>query len=173
MSLLGSTNTYDAHIGSLGLMDTEVGNTSPQSTPHILSSFEEYTPRVTYPVEVGEILGTPMEEGSLDQRKLEDVGLDTCNHNISLSSIKVPSFNETEPQPQPLPNCPSLDVILGDERGPKPPIKPHSPNSFRMKVILDKEITEVRRILTWTILEDEDLGALLVSSPILSKPREY
>nr|GEV45159.1 reverse transcriptase domain-containing protein [Tanacetum cinerariifolium] len=35
----------------------------------------------------------------------------------------------------PLPNCPPLDVSLGDERGPELPIKPHSPDSFRMKVV--------------------------------------
>ncbi|GKC88501.1 zinc finger, CCHC-type containing protein, partial [Tanacetum coccineum] len=32
-------------------------------------------------------------------------------------------------------SCPSLDIILGEERDPKPPIKPHSPDSFRMKVV--------------------------------------
>nr|GEU39799.1 zinc finger, CCHC-type [Tanacetum cinerariifolium] len=31
--------------------------------------------------------------------------------------------------------CPSLDVSLGDVIGPKPPIKPHSPDSSRMKVV--------------------------------------
>ncbi|GJU31047.1 hypothetical protein Tco_1174636 [Tanacetum coccineum] len=40
-----------------------------------------------------------------------------------------------EPQPQPLPHCPSLDVSLGNERGSKQPIKPHSLDSFRMKAI--------------------------------------
>ncbi|GJX87490.1 hypothetical protein Tco_0339504 [Tanacetum coccineum] len=43
----------------------------------------------------------------------------------------VPSFDEPEPQP----NCPSLDVSLGEERGPGPPIKPHIPNSFKMKEV--------------------------------------
>ncbi|GJZ63229.1 hypothetical protein Tco_0619650 [Tanacetum coccineum] len=45
------------------------------------------------------------------------------------------SFYEPEPQPQLLPNCPSLDVSLGDKRVPEPPIKPHSPDSFRMKEV--------------------------------------
>ncbi|GJX01808.1 hypothetical protein Tco_0185721 [Tanacetum coccineum] len=40
-----------------------------------------------------------------------------------------------KPQPQPLPNCPPLDISLGDKRGLKPPIKPHSPDSFRMKEV--------------------------------------
>ncbi|GKD38962.1 hypothetical protein Tco_1259169 [Tanacetum coccineum] len=72
---------------------------------------------MTYPEEIEETLGTPMEVEPLDHTKLEDV----------------------EPQPQPLPNCPSLDVSLGDERGLepsiKPPTKPHSLDSFRMKVV--------------------------------------
>ncbi|GJY26790.1 hypothetical protein Tco_0401516 [Tanacetum coccineum] len=51
------------------------------------------------------------------------------------ASREVPSFDEPKPQPQPLRNCPSLDVSLGDERGPKPPIKPLSLDSFRTKVV--------------------------------------
>ncbi|GKE22351.1 hypothetical protein Tco_1433863, partial [Tanacetum coccineum] len=46
---------------------------------------------------------------------------------------EVLSVDELEPQP--LPNFPFLDVNLGDKRGPKPPIKPHSSDSFRMKVV--------------------------------------
>ncbi|GJZ58374.1 hypothetical protein Tco_0613868 [Tanacetum coccineum] len=49
--------------------------------------------------------------------------------------VEVPSFDELKPQPHPLPNFPSLDVSLGDERDPEPPIKPHSLNSFRMKEV--------------------------------------
>ncbi|GJX02193.1 hypothetical protein Tco_0186106 [Tanacetum coccineum] len=48
---------------------------------------------------------------------------------------EVPSFNETKPQPQPLPNYPPLDISLGNKRGPEPPIKPHSPDSFKMKAV--------------------------------------
>nr|GEW93793.1 reverse transcriptase domain-containing protein [Tanacetum cinerariifolium] len=46
---------------------------------------------------------------------------------------EFPSIDE--PEPQPLPNLPFLDVNPGDKRGPKPPIKPISPDSFRMKVV--------------------------------------
>ncbi|GKD81741.1 hypothetical protein Tco_1348580 [Tanacetum coccineum] len=99
MSFLGSTNTCDEHIVSIGMMNNEVGNTSPQSTQQILPSFEEYTPPVTYPKEVKETLGTPVEVQPLDHTKLEDVGLDTCNHDIPLSSREVPSFDELKPQP--------------------------------------------------------------------------
>ncbi|GKC81358.1 hypothetical protein Tco_1137075, partial [Tanacetum coccineum] len=108
-------------------------NSSPQSTPQVLPSFEVYTPPVTYPKEVEETIGTPIEVEPLYETPLEDLGLNTCNHYIPLSSRKIPSFDEPEPQPQPLPSCPSLDISLGEERGPKPPIKPHSPDSFRMK----------------------------------------
>ncbi|GJZ43337.1 hypothetical protein Tco_0590592 [Tanacetum coccineum] len=87
------------------------------------------------PIEVEETLGTPMEVEPLDETQLEDLGLTTCNHDISFSSREVPSTDEPEPQPQPLPNCPSLDVSLGDKGGHEPPIKLHSPDSFRMKEV--------------------------------------
>ncbi|GJY70076.1 hypothetical protein Tco_0473058 [Tanacetum coccineum] len=131
MSWLGSTNTYDEHLGNLDMIEDEAENPSLLSTPQFLPSFEVYTPPVTYLKEVEKTIGIPMEVESLDHTKLEDVGL--TNHNISLSSREVPSVDE--PKHQLLPNYPSLDVSLGDERGPKPPIKPHSPDSFRMKVV--------------------------------------
>nr|GEV58988.1 hypothetical protein [Tanacetum cinerariifolium] len=130
MSWLGSTSAYNEHIGSLGMMDNKVGNTSQKSTPQILPSFEEYTPPVTYREEVKKTLETLMEVEPLDQTKLEDVCFDACNHDIPLSYREVPGFNEPEPQPQTLLNCPSLDVSLGDKRGREPPIKPYSLDSF-------------------------------------------
>nr|GEW38639.1 ribonuclease H-like domain-containing protein [Tanacetum cinerariifolium] len=111
----------------------KVDNQSPQNTPQVLPSFEVYTPPVTYPKEIEETIGISMKVEPLNQPKLEDVGL--TDHEISLSSRGVPSFDEPKPQTNPLPNCPSLDISLGDERGPKPPIKPRSSDSFRMKVI--------------------------------------
>ncbi|GJS24981.1 hypothetical protein Tco_0453613 [Tanacetum coccineum] len=95
--------------------DTE--NLSPQSTPQDLLSFEVYTPPVTYPKEVEKTLGTQIEVESLDETQLEDLRLNIYNHDIPLSSREVPSFDEPEPQPNPLPNYPSLDVSLGKERG--------------------------------------------------------
>ncbi|GJS11230.1 hypothetical protein Tco_0368026 [Tanacetum coccineum] len=123
---------YDEHVDSLSTMDNEVGVTSPESTTQTLPSFEEYTPPVTYPEEVEKTLGTPIEVEPLNETKLEEVGLN-CNHNTPLSSREVPSFDG--PEPQPLLNSPSLDVSLGDIIGPEPPIKPHSPDSSRMKVV--------------------------------------
>ncbi|GJQ97393.1 hypothetical protein Tco_0008532 [Tanacetum coccineum] len=116
-----------------GIAWDKVENPNPQSTPQVLPLFEEYTPPATYLKEVEETLGIPIEVEPLDETPLEDLGLNTCNHDIPLSSKKIPSIDEPEPQPQPLPNCLSLDVSLGEERGPEPPIKPHSPDSCRMK----------------------------------------
>ncbi|GJV20634.1 hypothetical protein Tco_1369654 [Tanacetum coccineum] len=123
---------YDEHVDSLSTMDNEVGVTSPESTTRTLPSFEEYTPPVTYPEEVEKTLGTLIEVEPLNETKLEEVGLN-CNHNTPFSSTEVPSFDGSEPQP--LLSSPSLDVSLGDVIGPEPPIKPHSPDSSRMKVV--------------------------------------
>ncbi|GJV59949.1 hypothetical protein Tco_1466049 [Tanacetum coccineum] len=123
---------YDEHVDSLSTMDNEVGVTSPESTTQTLLSFKECTPPVTYPEEVEKTLGTPIEVEPLNETKLEEAGLN-CNHNTPLSSKEVPSFDG--PEPQPLLNSPSLDVSLGVVIGPEPPIKPHSPDSFRMKVV--------------------------------------
>ncbi|GKD56062.1 hypothetical protein Tco_1289449 [Tanacetum coccineum] len=75
-----------------------------------------------------------MEVEPLHKPQLEDLGLNTCNHDIPLSFREVPSFDELKPQPQPLPNCPPLGVNLGDKRGTDLPIKLHRSDSFRMKV---------------------------------------
>ncbi|GJT38037.1 hypothetical protein Tco_0937902 [Tanacetum coccineum] len=113
-SCMSWLDAYDEPLGDLDMMEDKVENQSPQTTLYVLPSFE---------VE------------PLDEIQLEDFGLNTCNHDIPLSSREVPSFDELEPQPNPLANCPTLDVSLGDERSPQPPIKPHSPDSFRMKVV--------------------------------------
>ncbi|GJX13458.1 ribonuclease H-like domain-containing protein [Tanacetum coccineum] len=113
-SCMSWLDAYDEPLGDLDMMEDKVENQSPQTTLYFLLSFE---------VE------------PLDKTQLEDLGLNTCNNDIPLSSREVPSFDEPEPQPKPLANCPTLDVSLGDERGPQPPIKPHSPDSFRMKVV--------------------------------------
>nr|GEU44609.1 hypothetical protein [Tanacetum cinerariifolium] len=96
---------------------------------------KENTPPVTYPDEVKEIIGIPIELEPLDETPLEDLGLNTYNRDIPLSSWEIPSFDELEPQPHPFPSFPSLEVDLGEERGPKPPIKAPSPDSFRMKEV--------------------------------------
>nr|GEV92821.1 hypothetical protein [Tanacetum cinerariifolium] len=70
---------------------------------------------------------------TLDETPLEDLSLNTCNHDIPLSYGEIPNFDE--PEPQPLPSCPSLEVELGEERDPEQPIKPLSPDSFRMKEV--------------------------------------
>ncbi|GKB66624.1 hypothetical protein Tco_0928036 [Tanacetum coccineum] len=123
---------YDEHVDSLSMMDNKVGVTSLESTTQTLPSFEEYTPPMTYSEEVEKTLGTLIEVEPLSETKLEEVGLN-CNHNTPFSSREVHSFDGLEPQP--LLNILSLDVGLGDVIGPEPPIKPHSPDSSKMKVV--------------------------------------
>ncbi|GJR09353.1 hypothetical protein Tco_0792005 [Tanacetum coccineum] len=113
----------------------DVENSNPQSTLQVLPSFEENTSPVTYPDEVEEIIGIPIEVEPLDETPLEDLSLNTCNHDIPLSSREIHSFDELEPQPQPFLSFPPLEVDLGEEIGPEPPIKPPSPDSFRMKEV--------------------------------------
>nr|GEX64637.1 hypothetical protein [Tanacetum cinerariifolium] len=108
-----------------------IGN--PQSTLQVLPSFEEYTPCVSYPEEVKETLGIPIEVEPLDEPQLEDLGLNTCNHDITLSSKEIPSVDE--PEAQLLLNSSPLDVILRDKRGTNPPINPCILGSFRMEVV--------------------------------------
>nr|GEW88860.1 ribonuclease H-like domain-containing protein [Tanacetum cinerariifolium] len=73
------------------------------------------------------------------------------NPNPQSTPQVLPSFEEYTPpvtypekveetlgtpiEPQPLHSCPSLDINLGEERGLEPPIKPPSPDSFRMKEV--------------------------------------
>ncbi|GJY05672.1 hypothetical protein Tco_0371612 [Tanacetum coccineum] len=123
---------YDEHVDSLSTRENKVGVTSPESTTHTLPSFEEYTQPMTYLKEVEKTLGTPKEVEHLNETKLEEVGLN-CNQDTLFSSREVPSFDG--PEPQPLLNSPSLDVSLGDVICPEPPIRPHSLDSSRMKVV--------------------------------------
>nr|GEU37269.1 MAK10-like protein [Tanacetum cinerariifolium] len=52
----------------------------------------------------------------LDETPLEDLSLNTCNHDIPLSSREIPNFDEPGPQPQPLLNYPPLDVIFDEKK---------------------------------------------------------
>ncbi|GKC28478.1 hypothetical protein Tco_1035772 [Tanacetum coccineum] len=90
---------------------------------------------VTYPDEVEENIGLPIKAEPLDETPLEDLGLNTCTYDIPISSREISSFDEPKPQQQPFPSFPSLEVDLGEERDLKPPIKPPSPDSFRMKEV--------------------------------------
>jgi hypothetical protein len=125
---LDYNKTHDEDIGDLDTWNDEVNNISPQNTQ---PSFEAHTPPVTYPEEVEETLGIPMEVEPLDQAPLEDIGLNTCSDNLTPSSREFPSVDE--PEPQSLHTFPSLDIFLGDKRGTDPPINQYYPGSFRMK----------------------------------------
>nr|GFB21636.1 hypothetical protein [Tanacetum cinerariifolium] len=76
---------------------------------------------MTYPKEVEETIRILMEEEHLNQTQLEDLGLNTCNHDLFLSSREIP--NVDEPEPQLLPKFSLLDVNLGDKRGTDPSFK--------------------------------------------------
>ncbi|GJZ79179.1 zf-CCHC domain-containing protein [Tanacetum coccineum] len=91
---------YDEPIGDLDMMEDKVDNPSPKSTLQVLLSFKVYTPPMTYPKEVEQTLGAPLEVEPLDKTQLENLVLNTYNHDIPLSSKEVPSFDELEPQPQ-------------------------------------------------------------------------
>jgi hypothetical protein len=131
MSWLGTTIIQDEHIGDINVMEEIVENPSPLSTPQVLPSFEAHTLPVTYPEEIEETLGIPMEVEPLDQAPFEDIGLNTCSDNLTPSSREFPSVDE--PEPQSLHTFPSLDIFLGDKRGTDPPINQYYPGSFRMK----------------------------------------
>nr|GEW74017.1 ribonuclease H-like domain-containing protein [Tanacetum cinerariifolium]GFA67522.1 ribonuclease H-like domain-containing protein [Tanacetum cinerariifolium] len=122
----------DDPIGDLDIMEDKVDNPIPQSTPKVLPSFKVYIPPVTYPEEVDETIGILMEVQPLDHTKLEDLGLNTCCHDLFLSFKEIPSVDESKPQL--LPNFSPLDVNLGDKRGTDPPINLYSMDNFRMMV---------------------------------------
>ncbi|GJY07709.1 hypothetical protein Tco_0374763 [Tanacetum coccineum] len=123
-------DAYDEPIGDLDMMEDKVDNSNPQSTPQFLLSFEVYTPPVTYPEEIDETIGIPMKVEPFDQTQLEDVGLNTCSHDLYLSSREITSVDDLEPQ---------LLPYLGDKRGTDSPINPYSLGSFRMKVVFNEE----------------------------------
>ncbi|GJY07936.1 hypothetical protein Tco_0374990 [Tanacetum coccineum] len=101
----------DAYDEPIGDMEDKVDNPSPQ--------------RIS------------MEVEPLDHKKLEDLGLNTCSHDLFLSFREV--LNVDEPKPQSLSNFPSLNVNLGDKKGTDPLINTYSPGSFRMEEFLKKE----------------------------------
>nr|GEX98026.1 ribonuclease H-like domain-containing protein [Tanacetum cinerariifolium] len=102
-SSIAMTN-YDEPIGDLGMMEDKVDNLSPQSTPQVFPSFEGCTPPVTYPKEVEETIGIPIEVEPLNQTKLEDLDLNTCSHGLFSSSWEFFSVKELDPQPLPNPH---------------------------------------------------------------------
>ncbi|GKC98952.1 hypothetical protein Tco_1169227 [Tanacetum coccineum] len=97
----------DAYDEPIGDMEDKVDNPSPQRIP--------------------------MEVEPLDHMQLEDLGLNSYNHDIPLSSREIPSVDE--PEPQLLPKFSPLDENLGGKRGTDPPINPYSRGIFRMKVV--------------------------------------
>ncbi|GJT20820.1 hypothetical protein Tco_0890757 [Tanacetum coccineum] len=88
----------DACDEPIGDMEDKVDNSKgPKATPQVLLSFEVYTLAVTYPKEVDETIEILMEVEPLDHTKLDDLGFDNCNHDISFSSKEIPSVDEPKP----------------------------------------------------------------------------
>ncbi|GJX96156.1 hypothetical protein Tco_0351954 [Tanacetum coccineum] len=108
-------------------------------------------------------------------------GLDTCNHGIPLSSREVPSFDKLELQPQPLPNCPSLDMIENDWRLASNEVSflreglnlPVWPKELENGYIDDKKLGSSLEYYHWIILGGRFNQLSHVFSPLLSKPGEY
>nr|GEW88248.1 protein kinase-like domain, concanavalin A-like lectin/glucanase domain protein [Tanacetum cinerariifolium] len=156
----------DLDIKVLGDIEDKVDNSSPQSSPQVILSFKVYTPPVNYPKEVEETIGISMEVEPLDHTKLEDLALNSCSHDLFPSSREFPSGDE--PELQPLPNLPLLDVNLGGKRGTNPPINPYSSGTFRMKEITNGNLRvgffDEKKKFFFTDLETAS-GLLLTVSP--------
>nr|GEW29223.1 hypothetical protein [Tanacetum cinerariifolium] len=87
----------DACDEPIGDMEDKKEIPSPQSTPQFLPSIEVYTSPVTYLEEVDETIGISIEVEHLDHMKLEDLGLNTCSHDLFLSFREIPSVDEPKP----------------------------------------------------------------------------
>ncbi|GJY73254.1 ribonuclease H-like domain-containing protein [Tanacetum coccineum] len=90
-------------------------------------------------------LGWHLEEIHVTWAHLEKKQTRLRLYTIYLEELESPSVDE--PEPQPLPNLPFLDVNLGDKRGTNPPINPYSLGSFKMKGnpqqdLKDKEVID-------------------------------
>ncbi|GJZ07047.1 hypothetical protein Tco_0540840 [Tanacetum coccineum] len=90
-------DAYDEPIGDLDMMEDKVDNLSPQSTPQVLPSFEVYTLPVTHPKEIEKTIGIPREVEPLNQTQLEDLGLNTCSHDLYFSFREVTNIDELKP----------------------------------------------------------------------------
>ncbi|GJX57746.1 hypothetical protein Tco_0287643 [Tanacetum coccineum] len=77
-------------------------------------SFDVYTLPVTYPEELEETIGIPIEMEPFDQTQLEDVGLNTSSYDLFLSSREINYVDK--PKPQLLPNFSPIDVIFDEEK---------------------------------------------------------
>ncbi|GJX39116.1 hypothetical protein Tco_0252419 [Tanacetum coccineum] len=83
------------------IFEQELANLNAQAK--ILFGNEKvYTLLVTYPEEVEETIGILMEVEPLDETQLEDLGLNTWNYDIPLSSREIPSVDEPKPQLLPI-----------------------------------------------------------------------
>ncbi|GJY75338.1 hypothetical protein Tco_0480454 [Tanacetum coccineum] len=90
------------------------------------------------------------------------------NPQSTHNSREVPSFDGQEPQP--LLNSPSLDVSLGDVIGPEPSIKPHSPDSSRMKVV---DYLTTQTPLSPHVANSHPKGVYSYYNPSINDPKRH
>ncbi|GJX35251.1 hypothetical protein Tco_0246808 [Tanacetum coccineum] len=131
------------------------------------------------PIEVDETTGILMEVEPLDHTKLEDLGLNTYNHDIPLTSRGIPSVDELEPQL--LPNFSPLDEITNgnlhagilEENKKFLLYRPWRRRQGVARLYLMRRSLKVLRKFLWMLLEGRFNQLSHVSSPLLSKPGEY
>ncbi|GJR77813.1 hypothetical protein Tco_0090178 [Tanacetum coccineum] len=151
-----------------GITWDKVENPNPQSTSQVLPSIEEYTPPVTYLEEVKETIGIPIKVEPLDETPLEDLGLNTCNHDIPLSYKEIPN-DPKKPygfKPGLLGQSGSLNVAFSNLEvivnnfleGLSLPVNPKEVKNGRKAHLLeDKQLPSVRvfdEVSFYTLLQD-------------------
>ncbi|GJY36175.1 hypothetical protein Tco_0421553 [Tanacetum coccineum] len=131
----------------LGVMDNMIRQLPPELSRHkafedlVMNFILDQEERVKKLKEYMGVIGSDFMQLSLKVVKiLKDEIRAEENRVKKIKKItrKIPSIDE--PEPQLVPNFSPLDVNLGDKRGTDPPIKPHSPDSFRMKVVYKSTI---------------------------------
>ncbi|GJR54917.1 hypothetical protein Tco_1405438 [Tanacetum coccineum] len=117
--------------------------------------------------------------------------LSTMDNEVGVTSLEsttqtLPSFEEYTPpmtypkevektlgtpiEPQPLLNSPSLDVSLGDLIGPEPPIKPHSSDISRMKVVY---YLTTQTLPSPHVVNSHPKGVYSYYNPCIDDPKRY
>ncbi|GJZ48763.1 zinc finger, CCHC-type containing protein [Tanacetum coccineum] len=150
-----------------GIAWDKVENPDPQSTPQVFPSFEEYAPPMTYPEEVEETIGTPIESRrrkkspeppikphSPDSFKMKEVD------SLTINTPHSPHVATFHPEDMYCYYHPCID-------------DPKKHYGFKPGFIFDRRSLEVLRKFHWIILGGRFNQLSHVSSPLLSKPGEY
>nr|GFB03984.1 hypothetical protein [Tanacetum cinerariifolium] len=91
-----TSSIYDQTIANLKaqLVRNEVVRVK---IPKCMSWLDAYDEPIGDLEEVKESIGILIEVEPLDHMKLEDLGLNTCSHDLFVSSREIPSIDEPEP----------------------------------------------------------------------------